>query len=258
MAPSEQAPLHLYAASSPNGNKVTILLEELKALGKIDYDIRVLNFQKNEQKDPWFLEINPNGRIPAIVDDNRGGFKVFESAAILLYIAQHYDKEHTFWFDPVKDSDNHSEMLQWIFFAHGGVGPMQGQAAYFVKYAPEKIPHAIKRYTDEVKRLYSVLDTRLKNRDYLVGDGKGKYSIADINVFPWVRSHGWVGIEDVDTLFPNVHAWLRRIEKRSGVYEGLGVPTRMPETMSPEQLEKAVASAKAWILGDNDKGTVKA
>ncbi|KAG8912756.1 glutathione S- transferase, nitrogen catabolite repression regulator [Tulasnella sp. 418] len=250
MAPSAEAPIHLYTAATPNGFKVSILLEELKALGKLDYDIRALSFQKNEQKEPWYIEINPNGRIPAIVDDNREGFKVFETAAILLYLSQHYDKDFTYWFDPANDANNYSEALQWIFFAHGGVGPMQGQANHFFRYAPEKIPYAINRYIEETKRLYSVLELRLKNRDYLAGDGRGKFSIADINVFPWVRGHGWAGVNDVDQLFPNVDAWLQRIEARPGVYEGLGVPVR-GKKLTKEEEEKHAAEARAWILGEN-------
>jgi len=188
--------LHLYTVGTPNGHKVSLYLEELKAAYGLEYTFQGLTFAKNEQKEPWFLEINPNGRIPALVDHNRGGFKVFESAAILLYLAQHYDKEHKFSFDP--SSDEYNEALQWIFFVHGGIGPMQGQAGHFARYAPEKIPYAIKRYQDETRRLYSVLDTRLTGRDWLAGPGKGTYSIVDINAWPWVKGHPYVGIETID------------------------------------------------------------
>lgn len=146
----------------------------------------------NEQKEPWFIDtLNPNGRIPVLVDKTRksttgaDGFSIFESAAILLYLSQHYDKDHKLWFDAETQPEHYSEMLQWIFFAHGGVGPMQGQANHFHRAAPEDIPYGKKRYLDETKRLYEVLNIRLNGRDYLAGPGKGVYSIADINVFPW-------------------------------------------------------------------------
>jgi glutathione S-transferase len=212
--------------------------------------VRPISLTDNEQKQAWYLQINPNGRIPAIVDDSNGGFKVFESAAILLYLAQRYDKEHKISFDPIHDAENHSESLQWIFFVHGGVGPMQGQANHFFRYAPEKIPYAINRYITETKRLYSVLQDRLKDRDYLAGDGRGRFSIADINAFPWVRGHTWSGIDD-DTFkseFPAVEAWIERVEARPAVYEGLGVPTR-GKKLTPEEQEQKAAEARKWILG---------
>jgi len=248
---SEILPIKLYTASTPNGFKVSIHLEELKAAYPgFKYEFQALDFSKNEQKEPWFLEINPNGRIPAITDPNRNGFHVFETAAITQYLSQHYDKEFKFWFDPVNDSDNHSEMVQWIFFIHGGVGPMQGQANHFFRYAPEKIPYAINRYIQETKRLYSVLETRLQGREYLAGPGKGKFSLADINGFPWVRGHGWAGVENVEEEFPNVAAWLKRIEERPGVYAGLGVPVRR-QKLTKEEEEKAAAEARKWILAGN-------
>ncbi|KDQ10246.1 hypothetical protein BOTBODRAFT_178280 [Botryobasidium botryosum FD-172 SS1] len=245
---SESKGLHLYTAGTPNGHKVSIYLEELKAAYGIDYTFQSISFQKLEQKEPWFLEINPNGRIPALVDHNRGGFKVFESAAILLYLAEHYDKERKFTFDPV--SDDYSEALQWIFFAHGGVGPMQGQAGHFIHFAPEKIPYGIKRYQDETKRLYSVLDTRLAGREWLAGPGKGKYSIADINVWPWVKSYTLIGLETLDE-FPNLSAWVERIKARPSVQEGLDVPTPAPKTK--EETEARLAAAKAWMNAPQGK-----
>jgi len=244
------APIKLYTAQTPNGYKVSIFLEELKAAYGLEYEFQSLSFSKNEQKEPWFLKINPNGRIPAITDPNRGNFNVFETAAITLYLAQHYDKEFKFSFDPVNEADSYSEALQWTFFIHGGIGPMQGQANHFFRYAPEKIPYGIKRYHDETRRLYGVLEGRLKDREYLAGPGKGKYSFADINGFPWVRGHGWAGIENFDEDFPAVAAWLKRIEERPAVYEGLGVPVR-GKKMTKEEEEAAAAEASKWILGGN-------
>ncbi|KAG8916854.1 glutathione S- transferase, nitrogen catabolite repression regulator, partial [Tulasnella sp. 408] len=188
---SELKPIKLYTAGTPNGYKASIFLEELKAAYPgFTYEFQALSFTTNEQKEPWFLKINPNGRIPAMSDPNRGDFNVFESAALILYLIQHYDKEYKLSFDPVNEPDAYSEALQWTFFIHGGIGPMQGQSNHFFRYAPEKIPYAIKRYNDETRRLYSVLESRLSNgREYLAGAGKGKFSFADVNGFPWcVRS----------------------------------------------------------------------
>ncbi|KDQ62576.1 hypothetical protein JAAARDRAFT_122192 [Jaapia argillacea MUCL 33604] len=216
-------PLVLYTARTPNGFKPSILLEELKAAYGVDYDFKKIDIGKNVQKEPWFIKLNPNGRIPTLVDHSRNDFSVFESAAILFYLEQHYDKEKKFIFDPATHPDDYSELLQWIFFAHGGVGPMQGQSNHFNRYAPEDIPYAKKRYIDETKRLYGVLEIRLKEREYLAGPGKGIYTIADINVFPWVRIHSFAGIESLDE-WPGVKSWVERIEARPTVQEGLNVP----------------------------------
>jgi len=218
--------LTYYTWGTPNGKKGTIYLEELvAAYGKehIDYEAKPVHIGKNEQKEEWYIKINPNGRIPAMVDHKRADFAVFESAAILLYLAQHYDTEHKFSFDPVADADNFSEALQWIFFAHGGTGPMTGQLGHFSRAAPEKIPYAIDRYSNEVKRLNGVLEIRLSQaggREYLAGPGKGKYSIADINVYPWTSAFG------VDNLaeWPAVQAWLKRIAEREAVARGTQWP----------------------------------
>ncbi|KAG8956031.1 glutathione S- transferase, nitrogen catabolite repression regulator [Tulasnella sp. 424] len=250
----ELKPIKLYTAQTPNGYKTSIFLEELKAAYPgFTYEFQSLSFSKNEQKEPWYLKINPNGRIPAISDPNREDFNVFETAAVILYLIQHYDKEFKLSFDPVNEPDAYSEALQWTFFVHGGIGPMQGQANHFFRYAPEKIPYAIKRYNDETRRLYSVLEARLSDgREYLAGPGKGKYSFADVNGFPWVRGHGWAGIQNFEADFPNVQAWLDRIEARPAVYEGLGVPAR-GKKMTKEEEEKAAAEARAWILGNPSK-----
>lgn len=216
--------LKLYTASTPNGRKVSIFLEELKAAYGIGYDVQRIDMSKVEQKEPWFIKINPNGRIPAIVDRTRGGpdgFPVFESAAILLYLAQHKDTEHRFWFKPDEQPEDYSEMLQWIFFAHGGIGPMQGQAGHFIRLS-EDIPYGKKRYTDETKRLYGVLEIRLKDRDYLAGPGRGVYSLADINSYPWVAMHNYVNIS-LDE-WPAVKAWVERMAEKPAVKSGWQIP----------------------------------
>jgi len=216
-------PIVLYAAPTPNGYKASTFLEELRAhYGGPDYELVRIDLSKNVQKEPWYIKINPNGRIPAITDRSRDNFNVFESAAILLYLAQHYDKDHVFWFDP---SDPHySEMLQWIFFAHGGVGPMQGQAGFFTFGTKEDIPFARERYVNETKRLYGVLEIRLseEGREYLAGPGPGKPSIADFNVYPWIAVHARTIAKTLDE-WPKLKAWYERINAREGVQAGLQV-----------------------------------
>jgi len=218
--------VHLYTAPTPNGHPISILLEELKARDLLPngYEVTKMSISDadigkvhNQVKSPWFLEICPNGRIPAITHD---GFSVFETSAILVYLAGAFDKNNEFGFDPKEDPKGYSEVLQWIFFAHGGVGPMQGQANHFALYAPEKIPYGINRYLNETRRLYSVLEARLSTRQYLLGD---KYTIADIKTFPWVRRSSGLGI-DLAKEFPAVNAWVERITARPAVQAGLQVP----------------------------------
>ncbi|WVF73135.1 hypothetical protein IAT40_007954 [Kwoniella sp. CBS 6097] len=235
--------LHLYTVGTPNGYKPSILLEELHAAypnnDALAYDYIPIRFSETDQKKPEFLAINPNGRIPALVDDNAGGHKVWESASILLWLVENYDKEFKLSFEDPKER---SQALSWIFFAHGGVGPMQGQANHFYRYAPEKIPYGIKRYQEETARLYSVLEDQLKkpeSKGWLVG---GKFSVADINVFPWVRSYAWAGVDI--TPFPSVAKWLEAIESRPAVYKGLGVPTRGKKLSKEEEDEKAAEARK--------------
>ncbi|KZV84921.1 glutathione S-transferase [Exidia glandulosa HHB12029] len=224
---SATKPVILYTARTPNGWKPSILLEELKAAypGQFDYDWQKIDIgAANEQKQPWFLAINPNGRIPALTDRTRNNFNIFESAAILFYLEQHFDKENKFSFDAATEPEAWSEIQQWIFFAHGGVGPMQGQANHFRNYAPEKIEYGITRYLNEAKRLYSVLESRLEGREYLAGPGKGKYTIADINVWPWVHVASYAGIDSYDE-WPNLKAWVERVKARPAVQAGIAVPT---------------------------------
>ncbi|CDO74010.1 hypothetical protein BN946_scf185043.g59 [Trametes cinnabarina] len=215
--------LLLYTSPTPNGHKVSVFLEELKAAYGTHYDVHKIDISKNTQKEPWFIKLNPNGRIPVLVDRNRNNFSVFESAAILLYLQQHYDKENKFAFHRDNDPDNYSEMLQWIFFAHGGVGPMQGQAHHFNKYAPEDIPYGKKRYTEETKRLYGVLEIRLQDRDYLAGPERGVYSLADLNVAPWIRYHKNAAIETLDE-WPRLKDWFDRVVGRPQFQAGIDVP----------------------------------
>ncbi|WP_282341810.1 MULTISPECIES: glutathione S-transferase family protein [Pseudomonas] len=202
--------IDLYTAATPNGHKVSIALEELG----LPYDLHVLSFDRKEQKTPEFLRINPNGRIPAIVDRDNDDFAVFESGAILVYLA-----EKTGQLMP-SDVKGRSRVLQWLMFQMGGVGPMQGQANVFFRYFPEKLPGAISRYQNETRRLYEVLDGRLGEAEYLAGD----YSVADIATFPWVKIHDWSGVS-LDGL-THLQRWLDAIDSRPAVQRGLARPSR--------------------------------
>jgi GSH-dependent disulfide-bond oxidoreductase len=200
--------LDLYTAATPNGHKVSIALEELG----LPYELKVLNLSANEQKAPAFLAINPNGRIPAIVDRDEDDFAVFESGACLVYLA-----EKTGRLLP-SDVRGRSRVMQWLMFQMGGIGPMMGQANVFFRYFPEKIPAAIDRYQGESRRLFRVLDGHLKDHEYLAGD----YSIADIANWAWVRTHRWSGVE-VDDL-PHLRRWRDTIRQRPAVARGIERP----------------------------------
>jgi len=213
--------IELLTFGTPNGQKVSILLEELKeAYGK-DYTLQSINITKNTQKEPWFTAVCPNGRIPAIVDHDRNGFAVFEGLAILSYLTRHYDPEHRFSF-PI-DSDDYSICEQWMAWQHGGLGPMQGQANHFFQFAKEKIPYATQRYVGESERLYGILDKRLEGRDWIAGQGKGKYSIADMASVGWVHIATFSGLNLEQ--FPNVSAWYERILARPASAKGIDLPT---------------------------------
>ncbi|HZX28154.1 MAG TPA: glutathione S-transferase N-terminal domain-containing protein [Telluria sp.] len=200
--------IDLYSAATPNGHKISIALEELA----LPYELHVLDLSLNQQKEPWFLALNPNGRIPAIVDRAEDNFAVFESGAILIYLA-----EKTGQLMP-QDFKGRSLVLQWLMFQMGGIGPMMGQANAFFRYFPEKIQPAIDRYQGESKRLFRVLESRLKDHEYLAGE----YSIADIANWAWVRTHKWSGVP-VDDL-PNLQRWIQQIGERPAVKKGLLMP----------------------------------
>jgi glutathione S-transferase/GST-like protein len=198
----------LYTAATPNGHKVSIALEELG----LPWTLQVLDLAQNEQKTPAFLAINPNGRIPAIVDHEADDFAVFESGACLIYLA-----EKTGRLMPA-DAKGRSRVLQWLMFQMGGIGPMMGQANVFFRYLPEKIQPAIDRYQGECRRLFHVLDGQLKDHEYLAGD----YSIADIANWAWVRTHRWSGV-DMDDL-PHLRRWRDAIRARPAVQRGIERP----------------------------------
>jgi len=221
--------IELLTAATPNGWKASIMLEELA----LPYEVRAIDLGSLEQKQDAFLKVNPNGRIPAIVDHDAGDFAVFESGAILVYLAEKTGKLLP------ADAKGRSRALQWLMFQMAGVGPMQGQSNVFFRYAPEKIPFAIERYQNETRRLYEVLDRRLGEAEYLAGD----YGIADIATWPWVSIHGWAGVE-VEGL-ANLERWLEAVGARPAVQRGRAVPTPPEERPDPEALQKAGAK----ILG---------
>ena len=213
--------IDLYTAATPNGHKASIALEELA----LPYDMHVLDLSAREQKSAAFLKISPNGRIPAIVDRDEGDFAVFESGAILIYLAEKTGKLMP------SDVRGRSRVLQWLMFQMGGVGPMMGQANVFYRYFPEKIQPAIDRYQGETKRLFRVLDGHLADHEYLAGD----YSIADIANWAWVRTYRWSGVE-VDDL-PHLKRWIGAIRARPAVQRGIERPPSSIDSRSQSDEE---------------------
>jgi GST-like protein len=215
--------IELYTAATPNGYKVSIMLEELG----LPYRVHHLKLAEHEQKQDWYLQLNPNGRIPTIVDRGNDDFVVFESGAILYYLAERRGR-----FLP-SDARRRSEVLQWLMFQIGGIGPMQGQAHVFYRYAPRRIPYAIDRYQRETRRLYEVLDKRLREREYLVDE----LSIADFAAYPWVRAYRWAGvvIDDLEYL----QRWMRVLRARPAVQRGLDVPVPREQLAQRSEQEQA-------------------
>jgi GST-like protein len=202
--------IDLYTSATPNGHKVSIALEEMA----LPYTVHPIDLGEKQQKEPAFLAINPNGRIPAIVDRDAGNFPVFESGAILIYLAEKTGKLLP------TDAKGRSRVLQWLMFQMGGVGPMMGQANVFARYFPVKLQPAIDRYVNESRRLLEVLDGRLAQSEWLADD----YSIADIATWPWVRIHDWPGVS-VEGL-PHLQRWMAAIAARPASQKGLLVPVQ--------------------------------
>jgi GST-like protein len=205
--------IHLYTWKTSNGRKASIMLEELG----VPYEVHPIDINAGAQFDPEFLKISPNNRIPAIVDPNGPGghpLAVFESGAILIYLAEKYES-------PLLPDDPRARItvIEWLMWQMGGVGPMFGQTHHFNRSAPEDVPYAKKRYMDETRRLYGVMDRRLAEAEYLGGHD---YSIADIATFPWTVRFEWQGIDLAD--FPNVKRWFDAIAERPAVKKGLEVP----------------------------------
>ena len=203
--------IDLYTWGTPNGRKVSIMLEETG----LSYRVHKVDISKGDQFKPDFVAINPNSKIPAIVDPEGPGGKpltLFESGAILIYLAEKHGKLLP------KDPAARYVVLEWLMFQMGGVGPMFGQVHHFLRAAPEPMPYAIERYSKETRRLYGVLNAQLGKAAYLAGE----YSIADIATYPWVARHEWHKVALGD--FPNVERWYREISARSAVARGMQVP----------------------------------
>jgi GST-like protein len=202
--------IDLYTWTTPNGRKASIMLEEVG----LPYRVHAIDISKGDQFKPEFVAINPNSKIPAIVDEDGpgGSLPVFESGAILIYLAEKTGR--------LIGSGPRSriEAIEWLMFQMGGVGPMFGQTHHFRRFAPEPVPYAIERYTKETQRLYGVLDKRLGEAEYLAGD----YSIADIATYPWTARHEWQGVTLSD--YPNVQRWYEAIGARPAVQRGMAVP----------------------------------
>ncbi|MBK9758017.1 MAG: glutathione S-transferase N-terminal domain-containing protein [Nannocystis sp.] len=214
--------IDLYTAATPNGHKISIALEEMA----LPYTLHALSLSNGDQKQPWFREINPNARIPAIVDRDADNFAVFESGAILIYLA-----EKTGQFLPT-DVKGRSRVIQWLMFQMGGVGPMMGQANVFIRYAPEKLPWAIGRYQRECRRLFEVLDAHLATTPFLAGD----YSIADMATWPWVRGYTWAEL-DISGL-GHLERWLKEVGERPAVIRGKDLP---PSSFGDPKARDAIA-----------------
>lgn len=217
-------PIDLYYWPTPNGWKVSIMLEE----SEIPYNVIPVDISAGDQFQPDFLEISPNNKMPAIVDPDSPDGKplaLFESGAILLYLA-----DKTGQFIPSTPRDRYT-VVQWLMFQMGGIGPMLGQAHHFRQYAPEKIPYAIDRYTNETTRLYRVLDKRLAQVEYVAGD----YSIADMAIFPWIVPYERQGQDLVD--YPNLKRWFDAINERPAVQRGLAL--LQEQRVNPNMDEKA-------------------
>lgn len=211
--------LTLYTAPTPNGWKVSVALAELN----LPYEVVAINLLANDQKQPDFLALNPNGRIPVLVDHDADELVIFESGAILIYLAEKTGKLLP------QDPRERMAALQWLMFQMGGIGPMMGQANVFSRYLPEKIPVAIDRYQNECRRLFEVLDTRLGQVEWLAG---AEYSIADIANWCWVRTYRWSGV-NIDGL-ENLRRWLDVMKLRSACQLGVTIPVPMPSLSKPD------------------------
>lgn len=234
MTATQTKPIDLYYWPTPNGHKITILLEELG----VPYNLHFINIGKGDQFKPDFLAFSPNNKMPAIIDPEGPDGKpisVFESGAILLYLGRKFGK-----FYP-QDERGRVEVEQWLMWQMAGFGPMLGQNHHFALYAPEKIPYAIKRYRDETHRLYGVLEKQLADREFICGD----YSIVDIACVGWARGWERQGIEAAE--FPNVMAWIDRVSNRPAVAKALAItaPTPPSNLADDKEAQKVLFNQRA-------------
>ena len=225
--------IDLYTWATPNGWKASCTLEELQ----IPYMVYPIDIMKSEQRTPEYSRLNPNQKIPAIIDRDAGDFVVFESGAIMLYLAEKAGR-----LLPVEFKAR-SRVIQWLMFQIGGVGPMQGQAHVFFRYFPERLPSAIARYQNEVRRLYGVLDQHLVDNEWLAGD----FSIADIANWSWCRIHNWAGVP-IDDL-PNLNRWMKAIARRPGCARGVQIPHKTYYNEPDEDSAKAFVKDIQLIVG---------
>jgi glutathione S-transferase len=224
--------IDLYTAPTPNGWKASITLEELG----LPYDVHVVNLMAGDQKQPDYLKINPNGRIPTIVDREEDGFAVFESGAIMIYLAEKAGRLLP------TDRRGRSRVIQWLMFQMGGVGPMMGQANVFYRYFPEKIQPAIDRYQNESRRLFEVLNGQLRDHEWLAGD----FSIADIANWSWVRTHAWSGVS-LEGLEP-LQGWMKRMNERPACRRGVDVPFPLPALTGDDKGAEEFAKGARTLL----------
>lgn len=221
--------IDLYTAPTPNGWKASVMLEECG----LPYEVHTVDLMKGEQKADSFLKLNPNGRIPVIVDRDANDFTVFESGAILIYLAEKTGK-----FLPA-DAKSRSQVMQWLMFQMGGLGPMMGQANVFFRYMPEKIDVAINRYQGEVSRLFGVLDRRLADHEYLAG----AYSIADMANWCWARTAFWSGVDTAP--FVHMNRWIAAIDARPAALKGVKIPFDITELLTGQGEDKSASETFA-------------
>jgi glutathione S-transferase len=221
--------IELFTASTPNGWKASITLEELGEA----YKVRPISLSAGEQKQAWYTALNPNGKIPTIVDHDAGDFVVFESGAILMYLADRHGRLLG------STAQHRSRVMQWVMFQMSAIGPMMGQAAVFQRYAQEKIPFAIERYQREVRRLFEVVDRRLSESEYLAGDF---YSVADIANWSWIHTHAFIEAS-VEGL-PHLQRWIDSIAARPAVARGKAVP----QAVNLEQLDEKTLAERRKLL----------
>ncbi|MCR9093185.1 MAG: glutathione S-transferase N-terminal domain-containing protein [bacterium] len=218
--------IDLYTAPTPNGHKASVTLEELG----LEYTAHAIDLSKNVQKEEWFLKLNPNGRIPVIVDREEEDFAVFETGAIMVYLAEKAGRLLP------TDAKGRSETMQWLMFQMGGIGPMMGQANVFFRYFPEKLPSVIARYQNESRRLFEVIERGLEGKEWLAAD---QYTIADIANFCWVKTYKWSGVS-IEGL-PNLERWLKSIRPRPAVDRGLAVPIKVKNLTKDDDAAKKFA-----------------
>ncbi|KAK8017541.1 glutathione S-transferase domain-containing protein [Apiospora rasikravindrae] len=241
---AQQTDIHLYTNQTPNGIKISILLEELG----LKYQSTIIDVTKNTQKEPWFLEINPNGRIPALTDKLEDGqtINLFESGSIMQYLVDRYDKDHKLSYP--YGSPEHWEVNNWLFWQMGGLGPMQGQLAHFNRYASEKIQYGVDRYRNETRRLYRVMETQLQKSPsgYLVGD---RCTVADISCWSWVAAAAGSGVDITE--FPALKEWRDKLLAQPGVEKGRHAPGPHKaleyENMPEEEAKKTFEHNRRWV-----------